>query len=68
MWRYRTSLSMFSAHDFELPLDKGTFTLADWTQQQNAEIDLNAIDYYGIFVGNGGLGSGIIYVDNIELE
>jgi serine/threonine protein kinase len=68
MWRYRTNLSMFSAHDFVLPLNKGTFTLASWTQQQNEEIDLDAIDYYGIFVGNGGLGSGTVYVDNIELE
>ena len=67
MWRYRTNFTYFGTQDFYLALDESTFTLADWTSPVNGQIDLNAIDRYGFYVGEGPTGSGIFYVDNIRL-
>jgi hypothetical protein len=68
VWRYRVNLSTFSARDWVLPLNESTFHRADWAPYQNNRIDLNGIEYYGFFVGDGGLGSGTIFVDDISLE
>jgi len=68
MWRYRVRLSGFYRTVFELPLDEGTFELADWSPRQNGRIDLDAIDYYGFFVGQGALAPGTIYIDDIQLR
>ena len=68
VWRYRTNLSTFAIRDFRLPLEESTFKLADWSPYQNGRIDLGAIKYYGFHVGNGGNGSGTVYIDDISLE
>jgi len=67
VWRYGTVLSTFDLKDFQLPLDEGTFEWADWSAWENGQIDLDAIDYYGFFVGGGGQGAGTIYVDEVQL-
>jgi hypothetical protein len=68
VWRYRINLSTFGTRDFRLPLDEGTFLHADWSTYQNGLVDLGAIEYYAFYVGNGGQGSGTVYVDDIRLE
>jgi hypothetical protein len=68
VWRYRTNLSSFTAKDFQLPLNDRTFQRADWSTYQNGRLDLQAIEYYGFFLGEGGLGSGTIFIDDIRLE
>lgn len=68
VWRHRTNLSTFAARDIRLPLNESTFQHADWSTYQNGRIDLGAIEYYGLYVGNGGQGKGTIYVDAIRLE
>ena len=68
VWRYRLNLSSFTAQDFCLGLDEHTFQRADWSTYDNDRLDLQAIEYYGFFLGEGGLGSGTIYVDDIRLE
>ena len=67
VWRYGTALSTFDLKDFQLPLDEGIFEWADWSAWENGQIDLDAIDYYGFFVGGGGQGAGTIYVDEVQL-
>ncbi len=68
VWRYRTQLSAFGVKEFELSFDDDTFEWADWSAWQNGRIDLDAVDYYGFFVGSGGLGAGMIYVDEVRLK
>ena len=68
VWRHRVNLSTFSEKTFRLRLDLDTFSWADWSPWQNGRFDLAAIDYLGVYVGNGGLGSGTIYVDAIKLR
>jgi hypothetical protein len=50
------------------PLSEGTFECANWSDWRNGRIDLDAIDYYGVFIGQGGLVSGTLYVDDIGLR
>jgi hypothetical protein len=66
VWRYKIDLSTFTAEGFQLPLDESTFQWADWSAWEDGEIDLDAVGYYGFYVG-GGLGAGTVYVDDIEL-
>ena len=68
VWRYRISLSSFTAQDLRLGLNDRTFQRADWSTYDNGRLDLHAIEYYGFFLGEGGLGSGTIYIDDIRLE
>ena len=68
VWRYRVNLSTFEDNIFRLPLEQNTFSIADWAEQDNGLIDLHAITYFGVFVGNGGQGSGTIYVDTVKLR
>ncbi len=68
VWRYRTNLSAFASRDLRLPLNEGTFQHADWSPYQNGRMDLGAIEYYGFYVGNGGQGSGTVYIDDLSLE
>jgi hypothetical protein len=68
VWRYRTNLSAFTTKIFQLPLNQGTFQWADWSTNQNRRMDLDAIDAYGFFIGNGGQGAGTVYVDDIALK
>jgi len=68
VWRYRTNLSTFSTTDLRLPLNEGTFQRADWSNYDNGRLDLRAIEYYGFFLGEGGLGPGVIFVDDVELQ
>lgn len=68
VWRYRTNLSRFTTKELQLPLNKATFQWADWSDWQNGQIDLHAIEYYGFFVGNGGERSGTVFFDDIELR
>jgi hypothetical protein len=37
-------------------------------QADHGRLDLNAIDYYGFFLGEGGTNSGTIFIDDIRLE
>ena len=67
VWRYGTALLTLDLKNFQLPLDEDTFQWADWSAWENGMIDLDAIDYYGFFVGSGGLGAGTIYVDEVQL-
>ena len=67
VWRCQIQLSTFDSQHLALALDKGTFQWADWSSWDNGQIDLEAIDYYGFFVG-GGLGAGTIYVDEMALS
>jgi serine/threonine protein kinase len=68
VWRYRTNLSAFASRDLRLPLNESTFQHADWSPYQNGRMDLGAIEYYGFYVGNGGQGSGTVYIDDLSLE
>jgi hypothetical protein len=68
VWRYRTNLSTFTTRDFRLPLTESTFQRADWSTYQNGRLDLNAIEYYGFFLGEGGTNAGTIFIDDIRLE
>ncbi len=67
VWRYRTDLSTFDVKDFCLLFNEDAFQWADWSAEENGRIDLDAVSYYGFFVGHGGQGSGWIYVDDIRL-
>jgi hypothetical protein len=68
VWRYRVNLSTFEDNVFRLPLEQNTFSIADWAERNNGLIDLHAIAYFGISVGNGGQGTGTIYVDTVKLR
>jgi len=66
VWRYDVDVSTFGTKDFQLPLDEVTFQWADWSAWENGQIDLDAVDYYGFFVG-GNLGAGTLYMDEVQL-
>lgn len=40
---------------------------ADWSTQQNDQIDLESISYYGVFVEGPPQGPGVVYFDNIRV-
>jgi hypothetical protein len=66
-WKYRSALANISTGNHCLPLSQPTFTLAEWSQPRNGQIDLGEIVYYGIYI-NGPVGAqGTIYLDNIRL-
>lgn len=51
-----------------LKLDKGTFERTDWSTAENDEIDLRAIDQYGVYVGHRGAGkAGVVGLGPIVL-
>lgn len=68
VWRYETTLPTDAVHEFSLTLDQDTFSRADWSPRQNDRIDLDAIDYYAIFVARAEPGMGVIYVDDVVLK
>ena len=68
VWKYRVSLSTFDVKDFWIPFDTSLLESdVPPGHRANGRIDLGAIDYYGFFLGNGGLNSGTIYVDDFRL-
>lgn len=67
VWRNKMSLSALQKGDLCMSLTKTFFQRADWSVEENNEIDLDAIDYFGFFV-EGPQGPGIIYLDNIRVE
>ena len=70
VWKYRTAFSSFDGQSFWIPLDEGALEFDYWSSgdlpRKNQRVDLDAIDYYGFFLGNG-WGSGTLYVDEIRL-
>lgn len=57
VWRYTGPLGgLRSDVPLMLPLAADTFTRADWSTEANGEIDLDAIDQYGIYIGHVGPG------------
>jgi hypothetical protein len=57
VWRYKVPAVGIPVDGLLLlPLDTRTFTWADWSTTENGEIDLAAINQYGIYVGHVGPG------------
>lgn len=57
VWRYQGPAGDIPVDGLLLlPLDASTFTWADWSTTENGEIDLAAINQYGVYIGHVGPG------------
>jgi hypothetical protein len=50
-----------------LPLSENTFYIAEWSPSENGQIDLEAINYYGVYVHRSQPGSGTIHIDEVRV-
>jgi hypothetical protein len=66
VWKHMAALST-GVQELCLPLSSSTFHIAEWSPSENAQIDLGAINYYGIYVHRAQPGLGTIYIDEIRV-
>lgn len=66
VWKHMATLST-GAQEICLPLSENTFYIAEWSPSENGQIDLEAINYYGIYVHRSRPGSGTIHIDEIRV-
>jgi hypothetical protein len=66
VWKCTAALPI-GAQELCLPLSGNVFHITEWSASENDQIDLGAINYYGIYVHRSHPGSGIICVDEIRV-
>ena len=66
-WKARIRLEPGDTSLVEIPLSAEYFIWADWSTAGNGQMDLDQVSYYSFFIEQVQPGSGVIYVDSLEL-
>lgn len=68
IWKTEIQMRNIIDRDVCVPLNENSFFLAEQSSVQNSYIDLSAIDNFALYLGNGGITEGVIYLDQLELR
>lgn len=67
VWKTWVAANSLGSGELCLPLSTLTFEWADWSVEDNGRIDLDTIDYYGIYVNGDQGAQGTVYVDQLRV-
>lgn len=67
VWRARHQLQPGETRLVEIPLTRQYFSRPDWSPVGNGVPDLDRVTYYAFFVERAQPGSGVLYLDAVEL-
>lgn len=70
VWRHQGLLSDIPAdgRPYSIPLDEEHFARTDWSGLDDEAMQIDAVDYYGIYVGHTGPGEGVLRIGTIWVD
>ncbi len=68
VWKTQFPLEAGEVRLLHVPLTPEFFHHADWSPAADGRIDLDQVDYYGLYIEQAHPASGRIYLDGLELE
>lgn len=68
VWRHRTQFADIPADGkLLIPLTADAWEWADWSDERNQALDLDAVVYFGVYMGHNGPGAGSVKLGTIEV-